>query len=426
MSLYIGKDNSGNDNYNILHLTEGHTDINTIKSSIPLSNTLFHSNLPYLQTKLVETCQFFTNYTFNGQWNDYVWSALLSNSAIDLINSGYQFTILVKTRYSQGNWCSTGYSGNFARWGAPYSSRADYTIAKFRCGSNSNPLTWNYSDPLSYTNCYIDIDRSFPSGTTIASATGSVLSSSAYYDNRQDIVYECKIVIYDLTQASSSVSIQSLGVKISKNEFLINTPSGQIDMKSFYPLQSSNSSSSDSFRSINLGDTYILPYIPDSNRATGWIVDSNGTEPKIYKVLDGNINIKVSSNISGKLYFSRKVEYSYSVTAQNSTVNSPVITTLSNNEVAFAEIDISFYSGYAGTRIMKGATHFIDNGTRHVVASGLTAWQSNGSDKGSYFSLEIFAENNNIMLKNITSPMGYSGEAGTFSGTIRIFILEIK
>lgn len=426
MSFYLGKDNSGNSNYNILHLTEGYTTIDTIKSSTPVSATLFHSTLPYLQTKLVEVCPFYTNTYFNGQWNQYYWSTLLSNSAIDLINAGYQFTVLVKTRYSNGTWCSTGYGGIFAKVGPPYSFRADYTIPKFKCGPNNNPLSWDTSNELNYTNNYININRIFPAGSTIASNTGKVLSYDAYYDNRQDIIYECKIVIYDLVASTSSVSVQSLGVKISNNEFLINTPSGQLDMKNFYPLQSSDVSSATAFRSVNLGDTYITPYIPDANRVTGWIIDSDGTEPKICKILDGVTQVKVSSNIAGKLYFSRKVEYQYSITAQNSTVNSPIITTLLNNELAFAEISISFYSKYAGTRTMKGAAHFIDNTTSHVVANGRTAWQTNGVEHGSYFSLEVYAESNNIMLKNITRPAGSSGEAGTFSGTIRLFILKIN
>ena len=43
MSLYVGKDAYGTA---VLHLTQGSTDLATIKSGI-LSNTVFHSELPY-------------------------------------------------------------------------------------------------------------------------------------------------------------------------------------------------------------------------------------------------------------------------------------------------------------------------------------------------------------------------------------------
>lgn len=43
MSLYVGKDSSGTA---VLHLTKGATDLATIKSGV-LSNTVFHSELPY-------------------------------------------------------------------------------------------------------------------------------------------------------------------------------------------------------------------------------------------------------------------------------------------------------------------------------------------------------------------------------------------
>ena len=45
MSLYIGKDNNGN---SLFHLTGGVTSSNSMKSPIPISNSVFHSSLQYV------------------------------------------------------------------------------------------------------------------------------------------------------------------------------------------------------------------------------------------------------------------------------------------------------------------------------------------------------------------------------------------
>lgn len=424
MSFYLGKDNSGNSNYNILHLTEGYTAIDTIKSSTPLSNTLFHSNLPYLQTKAIEEYDVYTSSRYNNQWYNYAWSVKLSNTVIDLINEGYQFTLLVKTKNSGGSWVSVGYAGIFAVSAKPYYT-ADVTIPKYMSGPNNDPFTWSKSNTLSYTNCYLRIVRAFSNSTTIAEATGKVLNDVGFYDNRQDIVYGCKVLVYDLKSTTTDVSINSIGVNISPSLFTIKTATSVLDMKSFYPIQSTSVETANSFRSINLGDSYITPYIPDSSDVVGWVINANSTEPTIHKKLSSGSLVKVSSNSDSKLYFSRKVRASFDLTANNSTEVKSNIVTLAANELAFAYCSATFVSNLVSSRTMEGTAHFIDNNTSHVILEGSSMYQINGSERGSYFTLEVYSTSNQIGIRNITAPAGAVGESGRFYGTIDIFILKV-
>lgn len=395
-----------------------------IKVDSTLSSTVFHSSLPYLQTKFVSEVPFYTNSAFNGQWYNYVWCAKLPNEAIDLINAGYRYTMLVRTKNSNNKWVSVGYGGRFSKWGKPYSP-SDDTRYSYGCGPDSSNV-WLSANTLSYTNCYVAITRGFPSGTTIDSMLGKVLAYAGYYDNRQDVVYGCKVLVYDLKNSTDTISIQSKGIRISPNEFSINTLNGTIDMKNFYPLTSLATQSADTFGSIDLvGNKYILPYIPDASSVVGWVIESDGTSPKISKKLVGGVLVQVSSNVDSKLSFSRTVRTNFNLTAQNSTAIMD-ITTIASNEVVFVEVNSTFYSAFAGNRELNGVANFIENGTTHSLFGGVTGYGSNGVDLGSYFSLETYVKNYVLKLKNITVPMAYSGEAGTFTGTLVAHILKIE
>lgn len=422
MSFYLGPVSGSSSN--ILHMTYGTTTLSSIASNALLLNTLFHSSLPYIQTKAIEEYVVHTSSTYNGQWYNYAWCVELSNYVIDLINLGYQFTILVKTKNSAGSWVSVGYAGGFSVRSSPYPA-SNKTYTKYQSGPNNLPFTWSESNTLSYTNSYIRVERVFESSSTIADMTGKVLNAVGYYDSRQDVVYNCKVLVYDLKSDTTSVSINSTGVTISPTIFTIKTLSSVLDMASFYPIQSTSTETSNSFRSINMGDSYITPYVPDSTSVVGWVINANSVEPTIHKKLSSGELIKVSSNNDSKLYFSRKVTASFDLTANNSTVSSPNIVSLASNELAFIYCSATFSSALVSARIMQGTAHFIDNNTSHVILQGSSMYQNNGSDRGSLFTLEVYAVSNQIGIRNITKPVNVIGESGRFYGTIDVFILKI-
>lgn len=410
MSFYLGKD--GSNSQNILHLTSGVTTESAIKSSEPIANTLFHSNLPYLQTIAVEDCPFYTNSLFNGQWNVYSWTVKLSSKVIDLINAGHQFTVLVKTKHSGNTWVATGYYGSFLRIDSRYILYYAYTV-----GPTSNSLNWPRNHRvISHTNCYLELK-----------GNGKILAGTQYYDNRQDVVYATKVVVYNIRKSDTTTSIKSIGISLDSTKFEITTPTGVLDMRTFYPVQSSPVVTEGSFRSISLGKENIVPYIPDADKTIGWQLSATTAKPSIYKVLNNGTKVQVSSNVNNKLYFSRKVTSTFSVSTRNNTVASPALVSLGLDEIFFVECDITFSSGLAGTRKFKGAAHFVSEGTTQTIGLATTFVEKKGTTYGSYFNLKIRVLNNVVQIVASSNAVGHSSNAewGTFSGTLHAFVLKI-
>lgn len=410
MSFYLGKD--GSNSQNILHLTSGVTTESAIKSSEPIANTLFHSNLPYLQTMAVENCPFYTNEWYNGQWYLYYWTVKLSSKVIDLINAGYQFTVLVKTKHSGNTWVATGYHGIFSRWKGSRTLQYAYAV-----GPISNPLNWTVnSGVISHTNCYLELQGS-----------DKILYNVQYYDNRQDVVYATKVVVYNIRKSDTTTSIKSTGISLDSTKFEITTPTGVLDMRTFYPVQSSPVVTEDSFRSISLGKENIVPYIPDADKTIGWQLDATTAKPSIYKVLNNGTKVQVSSNVNNKLYFSRKITSTFSVSTRNNTVASPALVSLGLDEIFFIECDITFSSGLGGTHKFKGAAHFVSEGTSQLIGVAETYKESDGHSHGSYFRLNIRVLENVVQIVASSRAVGDSSNAewGTFSGTLHAFVLKI-
>ena len=98
MSLYLGKDSVGN---SVLHTTRTSLGESAMKAGVNESTT-FHSSLPYVQLVERFTVPHYRTAIFNGQYYNYGFFIKLPDEAIELVNSGYLFNIIVSTRNTGG------------------------------------------------------------------------------------------------------------------------------------------------------------------------------------------------------------------------------------------------------------------------------------------------------------------------------------
>lgn len=299
------------------------------------------------------------------------------------------------------------------------------THLNLRCGNTQNPLDWSRkNNTLSPQNNYVWLLHVPPYGY---SNPYYVLRFAAYYDERQDVLYDCKIVVYSDGQNTTTNVIQPNSILLNTQQFIIDTPNGEIDMATFYPVKAEDIQSELSFSSINLGDTYIKPYVPDASSVVGWELQaSESSSPYLYKVLNSGKKIEVSTRTTTKLYYDRDVEYSFSLYAENSVSSSGTIITLAADELCLAYVDTEFYSSFAGTRHMKGFANFIDTNTYHVLAFGDLAKIKNGVYYYGMCRLEVYNDNGHIKIRHAATKRNGASLGGTYTGTVRLTVLKIK
>lgn len=415
MSLFIGKDNSNNA---LLHTTNGVNDISSMKSSV-LANTMFHTSLPYVQQVYIEDVSTYRTSWFNGQYESYYFSALLSNTIIDYINQGYLFDIVISTNNSAHKRTSLDFASSFNKSGPPLSTITTYSTSQYSYGPNNNPWNWGgtKSQSPSYTNRYILL------GNVNLLLTNYILYGG-HYSNMVDSIDNntATIIVYNFSIDGVLTKPSNISeVKINKNEFLISSNLGTIDLATFKPIRVINSPDSTSFVPMS-SDINIKPYSTSVSTPVTWEINSSDSS-NVYIKKTGNNG--VSELIVGK---GQKNLINYlveTVTYSVSTNKNEVVVDLNKVIPSNAYLGIfnsgNFNNGYYTNATTSGSAILISNSHQSTLVNGWTYRSSNGVEIYGDYYLIVFIESNRLKIKaysknGAATPM----DTGTFTGTLKL------
>ena len=417
MSLFIGKDNSNNC---ILHITAGTNDINSMKNSI-LINTMFHTSLPYVQQVYAEDIQTYRNSMFNGQSYSYSFSAILSNTIIDYINQGYLFDIVLSTNNSSHKRTSLDFSSSFIKTGAPLSSRTTSSSSPYRYGPSSNSWNWTeYNNTPSYTNRYILLQNANV-GLTNYILYGGDYSAPYILDSIDNNV--ATIIVYNFSIDGVLTHPSSISeVKINKNEFLISSNLGTINLATFKPIRVISSPENNSFVPMS-SNINIKPYITGVTLPLTWEINSSDSSNVfIRKTGNNGVNELIVGNGQGNLinYLVETIGYSIS-TNKNEVI-------IDFNKIIPSDVYLgifnfgTFNNGYYTNATTSGNTLLLGNAYQSTLVKGYTYRSSNGVEIYGDYYLIVFIESNKLKIKAV-SKNGASTplDTGTFTGTLKLF-----
>ena len=415
MSFYLGKDNSTN---YILHTTNKQESEGAMKSGV-LDSTTFHSSLPYLQVFYEDTVQLRKDRYSNqhGAW--YRYSAGFSMESINLILQGYLYSIIVNTSNSGNQDCAIpSMSGSIARDGE--SPEYKYKYPYYRWGPTASSYTWpNVYPAPSSVNRYADITHYNGTTSSIVGATSNDILNSTVG----------RVVFYNIKNNELITQPSTSKVQITPNQFIITTPTQTIDMNNFEPFRVSSSSSEGAFKVNASGDLYVQPIARSKFSTIKWEIDSrNPSNCIINKYTSDGTKHQIIGNDLKNLVFSKIVSFPYSVTAKGNIATSPGFITIGNDEIATVIVDGTFYNSVIGNTYGNGMVPFINRTNQNYKVSTVdTVKVKNGSYQCDVYSLYVSVQNDVIYLKN-SAVRWCSGSAiaGTFSGTLKVFIFKIK
>lgn len=409
MSLYIGKDNNNNA---LLHTTSGVNDISSMKSSV-LANTMFHTSLPYVQQVYIEDIPTYRTSWFNGQFYSYYFSALLSNTIIDYINHGYLFDIVISTKNSAHKRTSLGFASSFNKSGPPLSTITTYSTSQYSYGPNNNPWSWGgtKSQSPSYTNRYISL------GNANLGLTNNILRDDDIIDNNTATIIFYNFSIDGVLTKPSNIS----EVKINKNEFLISSNLGTIDLATFKPIRVINSPDSTSFVPMS-SDINIKPYSTGVSTPVTWEINSSDSSNVYIKKIGNNGVSEVIVGNGQKNLINYLVE---TVTYSVSTNKNEVVVDLNKVIPSNAYLGIfnsgNFNNGYYTNATTKGSTILISNSHQSTLTRGWTYRSSNGVEIYGDYYLIVFIESNRLKIKAYSKNGAATRmDTGTFTGTLKL------
>lgn len=417
MSLFIGKDNSNNC---ILHTTAGANDINSMKNSV-LVNTMFHTSLPYVQQVYIEDVHTYRNAWFNGQDYSYNFSAMLSNTIIDYINQGYLFDVVLSTNNSGHSRTSLDFASSFDKSGPPLTVVDTYSTTTYRYGPNNNPWGWgSKSSTPSYTNRYVLLENANVGLTNYILYGGNY---SAPYtldsiDNNTATIIIYNFSIDGVLTHPSSVS----EVKINKNEFLISSNLGTIDLGTFKPVRVVSSPDSTSFVPMS-SNINIKPYSTVVTTPITWEINSSDSSNVfIRKTGNNGANEIIVGNGQNNLinYLFETINYSVSTNKNEVVVNLNKL--IPSNSYLGIFNSGNFNNGYYTNASTFGNTILINNSHQSTLVKGWTYRSRNGVEIFGHYYLIVFIENNYLKIKaysknGVAQPM----DTGTFTGTLKLF-----
>lgn len=411
MSFYLGKDNSTN---YILHTTNKQESEGAMKSGV-LDSTTFHSSLPYFQVFYEDAIQL-RKYSYSdqhGSW--YTYSAMFSMESIDLILQGYLYSVIVNTSKSGNQDCAIPSASS-----AFNTQNGAGVYPDFAWGPTDSPYTWpnSYHQPSS-VNRYADI--TFYNGTT-----ADVLGATA-----NDILNSTvgRVVFYNIKNNDLITQPATSKVQITPSQFIITTPTQTVDMNNFEPLRVSTASSAGAFKVNASGDLYVQPITRSKFSTIKWEIDSrNPSNCIINKYTSDGTKHQIIGNDLKNLVFSKIVSFPYSVTAKGGITTSPGFMTIGNDEIATVVVEGTFSNGILNGAYCKGSVPFVNRTNQNYqVSTAETVKVKNDSYKCDRYKLYVSVQNGVIYLKNSAVRWcSDSAIAGTFSGTLKVFIFKIK
>lgn len=416
MSLFIGKDNSNNA---LLHTTSGVNDISSMKSSV-LTNTMFHTSLPYVQQVYIEDVSTYRNAWFNGYDYSYNFSAILSNTIIDYINQGYLFDIVISTNNSSHKRTSLDFASRFTKSGPPLSTVETYSTTQYSYGPNNNPWSWGTKSPTpSYTNRYILLENA---NLLLTNYILYGLNYSTPYTLDSIDNNTATIIVYNFSINGVLTNPSSISeVKINKNEFLISSNLGTIDLATFKPIRVISAPDSTSFVPMS-SDINIKPYYTGVSTPVTWEINSSDSSNVFIKKTGTNGVSELIVGNGQKNLINYLVE---TVTYLVSTNKNEIVVDLNKVIPSNAYLGIfnsgNFNNGYYTNAITKGSTILINNSHQSTLVKGWTYRSSNGVEIYGDYYLIVFIETNRLKIKaysknGAAQPM----DTGTFTGTLKL------
>lgn len=416
MSLFIGKDNSNNA---LLHTTSSVTDSASMKNSV-LANTVFHSSLPYVQQVYIEDIPTYRNAWFNGQFYVYSFSAALSNTIIDYINQGYLFDIVLSTNNSSHIKTSLDFASSFIKNGPPLSTVTTFSTNTYEYGPSSN--TWSWSSKAatpSYTNRYIHLQNA-NLGLTNYILYGANDNPPYTLDSIDNNIVT--IVVYNYTVNGVLTHPSSVSeVKINRNEFLISSNLGTIDLVTFKPIRVISSPDSTSFVPMS-SNINIKPYSTGVTSPVTWEINSSDSSNVFIRKIGANgVNESIVGNGQKNLTNYLTETISYSLSTKNNTVVLDLNKAIPSNASLSIFNSGTFNNGYYTNAMTFGSTLLINNAHQAILVKGWTYRSNNGVEIYGDYYLIVFIENNQLKIKaqSKRSPSGQM-DTGTFTGTLKL------
>lgn len=415
MSLFIGKDNSNNA---LLHTTSSVTDSASMKNSV-LANTVFHSSLPYVQQVYTEDIPAYRTYWFNGQYDSYYFTAMLSDTIIDYINQGYLFDVILSTSNSSHIRTSLDSASSFTKNGPPMSTVTTYSTSTYKYGPNNNPWSWSSSQTPSYTNKYIYLSNA-NLGLTNYILYGANHSPPYTLDSIDNNIVT--IVVYNCTVNGVLTHPSSISeVKINRNEFLISSNLGTIDLVTFKPIRVISSPDSTSFVPMS-SNINIKPYSTEVTSPVTWEINSSDSSNVFIRKIGANgVNESIVGNGQKNLTNYLTETISYSLSTKNNTVVLDLNKAIPSNASLSIFNSGTFNNGYYTNAMTFGSTLLINNAHQAILVKGWTYRSNNGVNIYGDYYLIVFIENNQLKIKALSkrTPSGQMDE-GTFTGTLKL------
>lgn len=418
MSLYIGNDAN---NTPVVHLTRT-TESEAVMKSGVLSGTLFHSSLPYLQQVHYEDVTFY-DITKGGQYPYAARSILLSDSLINYILAGYEFSVIVSTANSGGVKVSLPVASSFVKTGAPHvyketSSRSGYSYYNSIQLASSGSV----SEVPSATHRYLELRNPL-------SLLDSILlnSSSATYGNR-DVVYSASIIVYNMnSHGVIPYNSNTSNISISSNDFTINSVSnGSINLANFKPLRVSSGVSGISYKPSTVSTLNISPYVSTSTLPVTWSINSIlSNNPIISKTGSNGVTETVISNDMHNLVNYSTTQISYSVGCSKNTWGyySTGFVIPEGHAVCIVN-NGGFSNATYPNATTYGKSFFLTNNAVSLLTSGYT-YRLNKAEIFGDIYLYVYIENNIIKVKAyIHNGTRNNSDAGVFTGTLTLLLFS--
>ena len=396
MSLYLGKDSVGN---SVLHTTKASLWESVMKAGVN-EYTTFHSSLPYVQLVKIVPVSHSKSGTFNGQWYTYDFNIELPAEAIELVSSGYLFTIVVSTKNSGGKRVGVHKESSFtAQQGI---SPSYVVVSPGQAPTTSSSLNITRSDP------------------------GGVLYMGGQFGGSDDI-YTAELVFYNIINTNLDIKNNVNEIILSPSEFSIKTPTHSLDLATFSPVKVSSIETATSFK-LGGSSLYIEPVGSLIKPVKGWILDSsNSNECIIQKVLADNTIETIVSNSTKNIIYTGVSEYNYSVYAAGSLGSSPGLFTIGENEMIVAFTKGTFNNPVTGTIKADGQAPFVGNSNgSYKLSIGDTVHVSNGSYACDIYTFYLSVVSGVVYLKNNAVKWCSRGPiGGIFSGTLKVLKFKI-
>lgn len=437
MSLFLGKDNA---NSSVLHITKGVTPEVSMKSGV-LSNTIFHSDLPYLSIlDYVELDYYVTYYNEGysvGGAKAYtgMYTVFIPDAYRHYFNNNYFILLEIATNNSSSNYICINNRSHTA-----YNSRAAgskfYIAGGYKAfRSNTGPVSIHLSERAQSSTC----DASYPylviDNQDSLSTGGSILYKYPYLMYMDPPIKKVKMYVFNIANGVyiPTIAKSDHSIYLDKSSFIITSKGKEINLASCTGVKyvaDSTTYMPSAFNIMNVFDSYFTDiYLKldkfnfEKTNAIGWEFHSNSDRTYINKVTSKGVQSLVdTSSSTAFLNYAKNTSFTQSYSYYGPTNNIIKTHTSASNTKGFYVVyaEGTYVCNYVTLPVLP--TYLLINprvNSTIVIASssiGVTNYQGGVSWADLQIRVVITANSN----FTITAAITFSGNPYPMSGTVQL------